>query len=72
MSNLEVGQLTSLIHRLREEAPPEADGMVAGGSNVRPEDFFEDYSSKGSHPTQHGRSTEFRLRIYNLKLPYSS
>lgn len=28
--------------------------------------IFEDYSSKGSHPTKHGRSTEFRLRIYNL------
>ena len=46
MSNLEVGQLTSLIHRLREEAPPEADGRK--GVPTSPEDFFEDYSSKGS------------------------
>ena len=63
MSNLEVVQLTSLIHRLREEAPPEAD---CRGFQQVPEDFFEDYSSKGSHPTKHAISTEFRLRIYNL------
>lgn len=63
MSNLEVGQLTSLIHRLREEAPPEADGCRGFQQVLK---IFEDYSSKGSHPTKHGRSTEFRLRIYNL------
>lgn len=35
--HLQVGQLTSLIHRLREEAPPEADGRK--GVPTSPEDI---------------------------------